>query len=110
MSTERSVEKEMKMMNQGLSNSPIRSCLAAAAILCLTVFGVKAGDIPTHEIKLTGDLLIMPLVDRKDCEQKPIPGKIKIYVDDKLAGKIEGQLEPFPAGRAAPSWHCPYHD
>ena len=98
MSTERSVEKEMKMMNQGLSNSPIRSCLAAAAILCLTVFGVKAGDIPTHEIKLTGDLLIMPLVDRKDCEQKPIPGKIKIYVDDKLAGKIEGQLEPFPAG------------
>jgi len=73
---------------------------AVLGVLVLAAFvavSVIAGEIPSREIKLKGDLLIMPLVDRHDTVQKPIPGLIKIYVEEKFAGEIEGRLEPLPA-------------
>ena len=65
-----------------------------------------AGEIPSREIKLTGDLLIMPLVDRKDTVQKPIPDEAKkhadiasfdVLVDGKLVHRIHGVHPRDPA-------------
>lgn len=68
---------------------------------------ITAGEIPSRDIPLTGDLLIMPLVDRNDSVQKPIPGRIRILVDGRVLGVVEGKLEPLPASRAVRAREVP---
>ncbi len=88
--------------------------LAAIIAVPLPLLAIEA----EREIQLSGDLLIMPLADRNQTIQHPIPGAVKLLVDGKPFIEAKGQLQPMlvndrvdaPRGKTIPAMIEVFHD